>query len=76
MLRKALLGIVSGITVAGLSAVFPSFANAQVVRPKPPIFVPPPRPRPVPEIDPNAARGSLVLLMGGVMLLVDRRRKR
>jgi len=34
------------------------------------------QPTPAPEIDPGMMRGTLVVLVGGVLLLLDRRRRR
>jgi hypothetical protein len=34
-----------------------------------------PAPRPTPEIDPGVARGALIVLIGGLFILHDRRRR-
>lgn len=50
------------------TATFPNYGANYI----PLIFIPPPLPSP--EIDPGSAAGALSLLMGGVLMLADRRR--
>jgi len=66
------LGAATPVYAAPLGGIWNIIQQVLGNKPKPGGTV---RPRPAPEIDPNAARSAIALLTGGMLLLSHRRRR-